>query len=76
VWARAGKGWGGVVVVWGDGGATRRGKVDGRDRACEECREEKERGAERAGLGGSGGGGQGCAGGHAWYVADFFPPIL
>ena len=30
--------------------------------ACEECREEKERGAEGVGLGGPGGGGRGCAG--------------
>ena len=62
-------------MVWGEGRATRRGKVDWPGRECEGKREEKERGAGSAGLGGPSGGGQGCAGGHAWYVADFFNKI-
>ena len=60
MWARAGKGEGGVVG-WGDGMAARRGKVDGRGRECEGRAQEKERGGSVAGLGGTGGGGSGCA---------------
>ena len=49
-------------MVWGEGRATRRGKVDWPGRECEGKRGEKERGAGSAGLGGPSGGGQGCAG--------------
>ena len=68
VWAHACRCWCGVVVVWGDGRATRRGKLDGRGRKCEGRAEAHERGAESAGLGGPGGGVAGGAlgDGHAF----------
>ena len=79
MWARAGKGWGGVVGVWGDGRAAQRGKLDGRGRKCEGRAEAHERGAEGAGLGGRGGEGSGCALGgdeHAFLFETAFLLIL
>ena len=63
------------MVVWGDGRAAQRGKLDGRGRKCEGRAEAHERGAESAGLGGPGGGALGCAGGrepHAFLFETVF----